>query len=310
LARNRRWLTSFGSSEFSSYLMGDPGILLLDYGLNPSKTTEDLLCAAIESNLENPTRELLWGSPGTLLAALFMFEATGSDRFADLFRLTARKLWSQLIWSPEFECHYWTQDMYGRQSSYLGGGHGFAATAGIVIRGRGLLPEKEWELWEQCIVTTVSRTAIREPGGVNWAPVLLAPEDRPVRLLMQYCHGAPGFVICLNDLPTAALDAILVGAGQAIWQAGPLVKGAGLCHGTGGNGLALLKLYRRTRDALWLDRARAFAMHGLAQCESDRSRYGQSRFSLWTGDLGFAIFLWECIQGVALFPSLDVFFRA
>jgi hypothetical protein len=68
-----------------------------------------------------------------------------------------------------------------------------------------------------------------------------------------------------------------------------------------------LKLYQRTGDALWLARARAFAMHGIAQTDADTARYGQGRYSLWTGDLGFAIYLWDCINATARFPTLDVF---
>jgi hypothetical protein len=41
--------------------------------------------------------------------------------------------------------------------------------------------------------------------------------------------------------------------------------------------------------------------------EVDAERYGQMRYSLWAGGLGFAIYLWACIQGRAAFPSLDVF---
>ena len=32
------------------------------------------------------------------------------------------------------------------------------------------------------------------------------------------------------------------------------------------------------------------------------------RYALWIGDLGFAIYLWDCINGTARFPTLDVFF--
>jgi hypothetical protein len=32
------------------------------------------------------------------------------------------------------------------------------------------------------------------------------------------------------------------------------------------------------------------------------------RYSLWTGDAGFAVYLWDCLQGTARFPTLDVFF--
>ena len=34
-------------------------------------------------------------------------------------------LWSQLLWSDEYGCHYWMQDLYGHQSSYLDAVHGF-----------------------------------------------------------------------------------------------------------------------------------------------------------------------------------------
>lgn len=125
---------------------------------------------------------------------------------------------------------------------------------------------------------------------------------------MQFCHGAPGFVICLADMPGKALDALLVAAGEAIWAAGPLTKGSNLCHGTGGNGYAFLKLFQRSGDALWLERARAFAMHAIAQMEADAQQYGQLRYSLWTGDPGLAIYLWDCLRGRAAFPTLDVFY--
>ena len=42
----------------------------------------------------------------------------------------------------------------------------------------------------------------------------------------------------------------------------------------------------------------------------DASRHGQTRYSLWTGDLGFAIYLWDCVRGNAQFPTLDVFYPA
>eukprot|EP01025_Chloroclados_australasicus_P032945 TRINITY_DN3346_c2_g1_i2.p4 TRINITY_DN3346_c2_g1~~TRINITY_DN3346_c2_g1_i2.p4 ORF type:complete len:121 (-),score=6.59 TRINITY_DN3346_c2_g1_i2:527-889(-) len=48
-------------------------------------------------------------------------------------------------------------------------------------------------------------------------------------------------------------------AGDTIWERGLLKKGPGLCHGISGNGLALLNLYRVTRDSSWLIRASQFA---------------------------------------------------
>ena len=111
-------------------------------------------------------------------------------------------------------------------------------------------------------------------------------------------YGAPK-----SDVVIPTLDELLNAGGEATWLAGPLTKGANLCHGTGGNGYAFLKLYRRTREKKWLERARAFAMHAIAQTEADVRQYSQSRYSLWTGDLGLAIYLWDCIHGSAEFPS-------
>ncbi len=82
------------------------------------------------------------------------------------------------------------------------------------------------------------------------------------------------------------MQALLLGAGQAVWNAGPLVKGYGLCHGTAGNGYAFLKLYQRSADPLWLERARAFAMHALAQRDRMRQAHGRGRYTLVDGRCG------------------------
>jgi hypothetical protein len=49
-------------------------------------------------------------------------------------------------------------------------------------------------------------------------------------------------------------------------------------------------------------------MHAIGQAELEARQSGQLRYSLWTGDLGLAVFLWDCIVGQALFPTLDVFY--
>jgi len=307
LLRNRAWLASFGSRDFASYMMGDTAIELLSHWLDPAVEKADRLEALIAANLDNPTRELMWGSPGTLLAALFLHEHTTQTRWAGAFRQTASKLWSQLEWSAEYGCRYWTQDMYGRQSSYLDAVHGFVATASPLIQGRQLLDPGDWRRWAQCIVDIVTRTATRQGARANWR-AWLYPDISTQPMLVQFCHGAPGFIVCLADLPGTAIDELLLAAGETTWSAGPLTKGSNLCHGTAGNGYAFLKLYERSGDEQWLSRARAFAMHAIMQAESDAARYGRMRYSLWTGDLGLAIYLRDCIHGHAAFPSLDVFF--
>ena len=64
---------------------------------------------------------------------------------------------------------------------------------------------------------------------------------------------------------------------------------------------------RRTGDEKWLERARRFAAHSIDQCEAAAQQFGQYRYSLWTGDIGFAIFLWGCINGDDRIPTQDIF---
>ena len=118
---------------------------------------------------------------------------------------------------------------------------------------------------------------------------------------MQWCAGAPGIVIGAAD----SLDEYLLLAGaELVWRAGPhgAEKGACICHGTAGNGYALLAAFARTGDELWLERARRFAVHALAQVERARAERGRGRYSLWMGDIGAALFASECLNSSSAYP--------
>ena len=303
--RNRVDLEA-GDAPFGAYLMGDTPLRMMQFADEPTSARADAIAQLVEATIEHPAREFMWGSPGTMLAALFMHQRTGDPRWSALYLRTAAMLESQLEWSGDEQCHFWSQDLYGRHTNYLDGVHGFVATAPPLVKGRHLMAPGQWERWHGVIAKTVRRNAEVEEGGVNWRAHLSSP--RGGTKLLQYCHGAPGFVICLGDWPDDSLDDLLLGAAELTWKAGPLTKGSNLCHGTGGNGYAFLKLFKRTGDQLWLDRARAFAMHGIAQTDAALREHGQLRHSLWTGDPGFAIYLMECIRGGDAFPSVDCFF--
>jgi hypothetical protein len=82
-------LKAVGSDAVASYFMGDTPILMMAQGLHPTAARADALAALIEGNIDHPARELMWGAPGTLLAALFLHERSGDDaRWAALFRAT------------------------------------------------------------------------------------------------------------------------------------------------------------------------------------------------------------------------------
>jgi len=309
-ARNTALIEPWGHGV-NGLLMGNSGIRLLHYrqsvdrgATDTAVAVADKLAAGIAANTGHPSLELLWGSPATMHAALTMHEWTGEARWADLFRSGADALWRELLPIDEAPCRMWTQDLWGRRQKMTGAGHGFAGSASALIRGRALLPKDTWAQWANAIIETVHATALRDGPLANWVPEV-PPAHTPPKMLVQWCHGAPGVVTSLAGLPDPRLDELLAAAAELTWVAGPLEKGAGLCHGTAGNGYAFLKLFRRTNDERWLERARAFAMHTMAQGDRMAEQYGQRRHSLWTGDAGVACYVWGCISGDAALPNLD-----
>jgi hypothetical protein len=292
-----------------SYFLGEVGVLLVQWRLAASGAVADRLFAAIRTNIPNPTNEALWAAPGTMVAAWHMWKWTGEPRWRDLFLDNVEQLWRTWLPSEHAACRLWTQDLYGRIVQLLGAGHGFAGNVDPLLRGATLLaPERRAELHARC-VETLRVTAVHEGDSANWPSGMGPPRPGRTALLLQWCHGAPGIVTGLAHFPqdtSAAMDALLRQAANAVWAAGPLAKGHGLCHGTAGNGYAFLVLHRRTGDPAWLERARAFAMHAIGQQERMCAEYGRGRYALWTGDPGLAVYLWHCMAGAGGMPGLDI----
>jgi len=303
-------LRKYMGAEVASYLLGEAGVLLLQFKLAPSEDVALQLYGHLEATIGDP-RGIAWGSAGAMLAALFMYQRTDDARWKDLFLRSFEPLWNQFNYSDEARCHLWTSSLYGVTEMRVGGIHGFAANAFAMLRGRHLLePNLADELLGR-IHETVHATALIEGPHANW-PNNVGSTMRPAPLpvVLQHCNGAPGIINSLAEFPNDArwpIDALLQRAGALVWDAGPVVKMPSLCHGAAGSGYAFLKLYERTGDHRWLDRARRFAMHAIDQCDRAVTKYGQRKFSLWTGDLGLAIYLWDCVRITAKFPTLDVF---
>ncbi len=263
----------------SSLLAGKTGVAFVAWraGVDDGLAAEllELVCA----NVGNEANELLWGVPGTLLVARAMLERTGEERWRDAVAESEADLAR-----ARDDDGLWTQHLYGHVTRYLGPVHGFVGNAFAL----GTTDDDARILRE---------TALHDGEYVNWPPL---PGHEKMRL--QWCHGAPGI------LATAASyvdEDLLLGGARLIWDAGPLEsneKGAGLCHGTAGNGYGLLKAFERTQDELWLARARAFAVHALEQVEALAPRY-----SLFTGGVGAALYAADCIDGAGRFPFVERF---
>ena len=305
LERTKREMATYEDyANNGSLLFGDMGTALLIMRLEPSSTLADLIHTRAAANTHLPIRELMWGMPGSMLACLSMSEITGEARWQAIYKTQAERLIADLQETPDGPI--WEQDLYDQHLKYLGPVHGYAGNMVPLLRGWEWLAEHQRARIADAVPRTLSKNAWRTDIGTSWRATV--GHDKPPGLC-QYCHGAPGMVATFADAPfeSPEFETLLVEGGQFSWAAGPLAKGSNLCHGTGGNGYAFLKLHRRTRDAMWLERARAFAMTAIAQCREARKEYGRGRYSLWTGDVGLAIYLWDCLTEAPRFPTIDIF---
>jgi hypothetical protein len=255
----------------SGLLTGEVGILLVACRLG--HPLEDDLRDRIAANLANEAEDLMWGTPGTLIAAAAM----GWD---DLAHESADALASRR--DPD---GLWTQHLWGTSFRGIGTVHGLAGNVRALLQ----VDDARNDSLRAESAAALARAAKREDGLANWGS-----EGK-----LQWCASGPGVVSAARDYLDEEL--LLAGA-DLVWRAGAPgdEKGHGICHGTSGNGFALLAAFERTQDEVWLERARRFAMHALAQ-----ARRMPGRYSLFTGGAGTALFAAACLAGDAGYPVLE-----
>lgn len=268
-----------------SFLVGESGLLAAAQLIDSPAADRERLRRLVHENREDPAWEVLYGSPGRMIAA----RACG---LPDEWRESAR-----LAWEHRDEVSgLWTQRLGPHVARCLGAAHGFAGNANVL---RGSVSD---EVLRQRVSAVLERTAAVEDGLANW-PVRDQPLwQAPGQIRVQWCHGAPGIVCTVADLIPRKLA---LAGGELVWRAGPLRKGPGLCHGTAGNGYAFLRLHALTGDSMWLERARRFAMHAAEQVVRMRTEYGRGRYTLMTGDIGAALYLDACLRADPAFPVID-----
>ena len=138
-----------------SLLMGETGILLVAHTLAPAAWQEKRLLSAVRRNAANPSRELMWGSPGTMIAARTLAERTGAEHWRQAWRESADLLLAQ--WHDDL----WEQDLYGSTVRYLGPAHGFAGNVLALAQGDLLDAGRRTELERRAIATAHDLCPVR-----------------------------------------------------------------------------------------------------------------------------------------------------
>jgi Lanthionine synthetase C-like protein len=269
----------------------------------PDADRRDRLAELNRDGLGLPALEPMFGHPGHMTLAAELYAVTAEERWAALWSSGADRLLDEWRYDDTLGAWLWTQRLAERETRQLGAAHGLVGNIAVLLRG-GLLPDDRRAEVERRAVETLSRLAFVENGHANWPPLDDGDLHRNGRIRVQWCHGAPGVLASTWDLAPddESWGELLLAAGRLVWDAGPIRDAAGICHGTAGNAYALLALWRRTGDELWLERARAFAQHAAAQAAARATRLGHGWHSLYTGDEGVALCLASCLAGDERLP--------
>src|SRR4029453_17194752 len=124
--------------------------------------------------------EIMWGAPGTMLAARAMLDWTGEERWAGGWQESAAS-----VWAARDDDGLWTNRLYGETFRSLTAPHGLV---GIVL---ALRPDPRRDKLERETADAPPGLAVRENGLVNWPTREVMDEPR---LVLQWCSGAPGIV--------------------------------------------------------------------------------------------------------------------
>jgi hypothetical protein len=287
-----------------SYFRGTVGIMTAAYAVTGDPSILPRLAADVASNAANPARETMWGASGTALAALLIRERDGDERFDEDLRAVQNELWATWRSAGDVGGLLWEQRVFGQRRLYVGAAHGAIGNLAPFIRASDLLTGQQLVTLDSRIAALLSAYAIIDGDAANWVTIGHPREGNR----LQWDHGAAGVILGLARYPDhdELVERLLRAGGEAIWRAGPVGKGPGICHGTAGNGFALLRLAKRTGDLVWQERAEQFAMAAMRQSEAWRSRFGLPSFSLWTGDAGVALFVDAVLRNDPRLLSLDL----
>ncbi|CAF1198665.1 unnamed protein product [Rotaria sordida] len=297
-----------------SFLNGDPGPLaiaaVIYNDLNDQKLVNkyiDKIISMKNDALSDSTPdEYLYGRAGYLYALMYLRREIRNDIIDNQL---VTEVFEAIIKSGEKyakkSCSRSPLMYQWHDSEYLGAAHGVSGIIYLLLKVAcdDSFSNLQSYVQSHLIPTVEFLTSKRLPSG-NYLSSSNSTSDR----LVQWCHGAPGFVyLFVRAYETTDnkqyLD-LAVDAGDVVWERGLLKKGYGLCHGAAGNGYVFLDLYRVTNNMKWLHRAIKFAEHCLDYGKHDLSRTPDHPDSLFEGLAGTIYFMADILNPTnARFPA-------
>lgn len=205
-------------------------LLALEATIKKDTALLDKLCSyatTITPASDTGSDEWLYGRAGYLYLLRMVRASFKGDTYAlSLIQKTIEAIVRRISSSPK------PWNWHGKV--YLGAAHG---AIGIILQVILSSPSSAPE-YQQTLESLLSQ---QYPSG-NFPSSLPAGSDR----LVQFCHGAPGFVIALVSIRPYfpelqnRIDAAIEAGRKVTWERGILTKTPCLCHGIAGNALALV----------------------------------------------------------------------
>ncbi|KAL0721499.1 hypothetical protein Bca4012_036098 [Brassica carinata] len=282
---------------------GDQSKLDLFLGLFLEIAEERELPAGPEEGGFGMSYDLLYGRAGFLWAALFLNRYLGEGTVPDhlLSPIVEAILSGGRVGAADHQACPLLYRFHGTR--FWGAANGLAGILHVLLH----FPLSE-ENVKDVQGTLRYMMSNRFPNSGNYP----CSEGNPRDKLVQWSHGATGMAITLakasqvfpkeRDFREAAIE-----AGEVVWKSG-LVKKVGLADGVAGNAYAFLSLYRLTGDAVYEERAKAFAGY-LYRDARDLATRGEAEhdYSLFRGLAGPACLWFDLASPVdSKFPGYEI----
>ena len=228
--------------------------------------------------------ELLYGRAGFLYCLLFVRRGLQLPQlFSDLVVALIQQIVEEGMRKNEPMIWSW----HGKK--YLGAAHGVAGVLYVLLccSSKELDSIGNLHLWiETTLDVILDRYSVTDANSRN----IVSTTDSRKNNLVHFCHGATGWIPLLLKMWAISRKEkylhMALECGETVWKRGILVsKGPGICHGIGGSICALVDLFTATRQSIWLERSKYFAMI-LVQLLDELSPHADRPYSLMEGRAG------------------------
>jgi hypothetical protein len=279
-------------TDTNSFFFGDSGLYLF-YCIYATeinnkdlfeKNFKNLIELKQISKIEASEVELLYGTSGYLYCLLYlkkyiMFEMNGDNiiqnNTIDLLNNTIIEIFNIVLKSgiKNMKQNHWDKCLLypfpisdNQRYLYLGAAHGLIGVLYILLSTIKFYPD----LFKQNLTIDENKINIQDIllKSIKYVQSLQIestgnfPADiygKDSGELVHFCHGCVGalhlFILAEQFYPNNGFKETALSCNKCLWERGLLYKGNSLCHGMPGIVYSLIRLYKYTKDGLYLREA-------------------------------------------------------